>query len=170
MDLSFVPDKSKGEVSMGAIGTVTVIADTKTKQALTLMNMMGKKTAIESTMDAQPPKGEELPDYDVEVTNETKMILGYKCTKAIMTAEDGTVMTGWFTKEIAAPTEGQKYYNAQMPGFPLSFNVTMDGMNVQIMATAFDKKAPAKSVFDMKVPEGYEVQTMEEFQRSVSGQ
>jgi len=164
MDMHFAPGKSRTEVSMGSLGTMTTISDEKTKKVLSLMNMMGQKTAIESTTDVKP---EDVANYEVEITNETKEIMGYKCTKALMTTEDGTIMTVWFTKDIVATTKGQTYYNSQMPGFPMAFNVNQGGMNIQMTVTGIEKKAPAKSLFETKVPDGYTVQSMEDLKKSM---
>ena len=166
MEMNFVPGKSRTDVSMGSLGTMTTIADEKSKKVLTLMNMMGQKTAIESTTD-KLPDNEKAPEYDVEITNETKDILGYKCTKAIMTTDEGTAMTIWYTKDIVVATQGQNYYNSQMPGFPMAFNMTQSGMNIQMTVVGIEKKAPSKSLFETKVPDGYTLQTMEELQKSM---
>jgi len=163
MDMYFVPGKTRSEVAMGSLGTMTTIADEKAKKALMLMNMMGQKTATETTIEA--PKAEEAPKFEIENTTETKEILGYKCTKAIMTSEDGTAITIWYTKDLEVSTAGQNYYNSQMPGFPMSINTSMSGMTVQLTVTALDKKTPDSDLFKMKVPEGYTVKTEEEMMK-----
>lgn len=166
MSLSFMPGKSRSDVSMGMMGTMITIADEKSKKALMLMDMMGMKYAMESDLseDAKETEG-DVPDYKVEITNETKDILGYKCTKAIMTNQEADaeagVITMWFTKDIAANTIGQNYYNKDMPGFPMSFSITQNEMVVDMTVTGIEKKVD-KKVFDMTVPEGYEVKTEEE--------
>jgi GLPGLI family protein len=162
MIMEFMPGKSRSEVSMGTMGTMVTVADEKADKALMLMNMMGMKYAVETKIsDAKKEEGEK-PNYKVEITNETKEIMGYKCTKAIMTSDEGT-MVMWFTKEITAYTSGQNYYNDQMPGFPMSFTMQQSEMNIDMTVTGLEKKVDKKA-FDMSVPEGYEVKTAEELQ------
>jgi GLPGLI family protein len=164
MILSFAPGKSRSEVSMGTMGTMVTIADEKAKKTLALVDMMGMKYAIQSDADAADKEPETAePSYNVEITNETKMIMGYKCTKAIMTSEDAGVITVWFTKEINAYTGGQRYYTSDMPGFPMALSMSQNEMVVDMTAVNVEKKAD-KALFDMKVPEGYEVKTAEEMQ------
>jgi GLPGLI family protein len=166
MSLAFMPGKSRSDVSMGTMGTMVTIADDKSKKALMLMDMMGMKYAMEMDLGKAEKEAEaDTPDYKVEITKETKDILGYKCTKAIMTpqeadAEGGTI-TMWFTKDINATTTGQNYYNQDMPGFPMSFSIAQGEMLIDMTVTEIDKKVD-KNVFKMTIPEGYEVKTEEE--------
>ena len=43
MIMSFMPDKSHSEVSMGTLGAMTTVSDAKQKKSLMLMDMMGRK-------------------------------------------------------------------------------------------------------------------------------
>lgn len=171
MSMSFMPGKSRSEVSMGMMGTMTTISDEKSKKILSLTDMMGMKYAMESTLeDAKATEGEQ-PKPKVEITSETKDIMGYKCTKAIMTTdtpEGSQEMTMWFTKDITAFTGGQQYYNEDMPGFPMQISLSREGMNVDMTVTAIEKKVD-KKVFDMKIPEGYPVKTQEELMQMMMG-
>jgi GLPGLI family protein len=162
MTMEFIPGKTRSEVSMGTMGTMVTIADEKKEKALMLMDMMGMKYAMESDLKESIEKTtSDNPDYKVEITNETKEIMGYKCTKAIMTGEDGSTIIAWYTKDITVYTAGQTYYNSDMPGFPMSFTLTQNEMTIEMTVTGLEKKAD-KSHFSMEVPEGYELKTEEE--------
>lgn len=163
MSLFFMPGKSRSDVSMGTMGTMVTIADQKTDKGLMLMDMMGMKYAMEMDLDKEEDNASEAPDYKVEITSETKEILGYKCTKAIMTSDDAETgpITMWFTKDIAANTTGQNYFNSEMPGFPMSFQISQSEMTIDMTVTSIEKKVD-KKVFSMEIPEGYEVKTEEE--------
>lgn len=170
MTTYFTTGKTRTEVTMGTFGTNTTIADEKAKKVLMLMDMMGQKTATETKIEDKKDDKDKADDFEVEITSETKEILGYKCTKAIMKTEDGTVMNIWFTKDITVSTAGQSYYNEQMPGFPMQFEIDQSEMKITFIATAIDKSAPKKSLFDMKVPEGYKVMTEEELKAMGGGE
>lgn len=157
MSLEFMPGKSKSVVSMGMMGTMTTITDMKEKKALSLMDMMGMKYAMESDLDK---KDEEASEPEIQTTSETKKILGYNCTKVIVT-QDGQTVDMWVTKEIDAFLGGQNYFNEKAPGFPLEFVVNNEEMSVSMTATEV-KKGADKKAFSLKVPEGYEVKTEEE--------
>lgn len=164
MDVYFMPGKSRAEVSMGTMGTMVTVVDEESGEIISLTDAMGQKSAVEANIATTPANDTH---YEIELIDETQDILGYACKKAIMTDENtGAVITLWYTNEIKAPTKGQSYYNDQMPGFPMTFDVIQSDVKVKMTATGFEKKVD-KSKFDMKIPEGYTKQTMEEFQHSV---
>lgn len=171
MELSFMPGKSKAAISMGAMGTMTTTTDEKADKTLMLMDMMGQKMAITGTLsetENDPETAAAMPKYTFEITKETKVIAGYTCFKTIATLEDGTQTEMWFTKDIAANTKGQQYFNKDMPGFPMEYSVTQQGMTIKMTVTDISKTVDKKA-FDMKVPDGYQVKTIDEM-KSMGGQ
>lgn len=164
MKTSFMPGKSRAEVTMGMLGNTIAITDQKTKKSLTLTDMNGSKYAVESKVEEKT----DQPEYTVEITTETKEIAGYSCTKAILTTTDGSMIV-WCTKEIQAYTDGQSFYNDKMPGFPLSIIINQNGLTIEITATSIEKKV-SKKQFSMAIPEGYVVKTEEEMQQMQLGQ
>lgn len=165
MSMAFMPGKSRADISMGMMGNMTTISDSKKKKTLALVDMMGMKYATETALEAQT--AEDNSNQNVEITTETKEILGYTCTKALVTSE-GSTMTIWFTKDIEAYTNGQQYHNSKIPGFPLSMMISQNDMNIDMTATEV-KKTVSKKKFSMKVPEGYEIKTAEELEMMGSG-
>lgn len=171
MELSFMPGKSKAAISMGAMGTMTTTADEKADKTLMLMDMMGQKMAMTGTLSAieeNPDPQDAMPKYSFEMTSETKVIAGYTCFKAIATLEDGAQTEMWFTKDISANTKGQQYFNKDMPGFPMEYSVNQQGMIVKMTVTDISKSVDKKA-FEMKVPDGYTVKTMDEL-KSMGGE
>jgi GLPGLI family protein len=162
MVLEFMPGKSRSDVSMGVMGTFVTIVDAKAKKALSLMDVMGTKYAVRSELEKSKMAPDEK-DYKVEITSETKVIQGYTCTKAIMTADDGTIMTIWFTKDIVVHTGGLQYYKKEMPGFPLAMSMNEDEMVIEITASEILTKVNQNDL-SMKIPEGYTEMTEEEFE------
>lgn len=158
MVMSFMPGKSRADIAMGMMGNMSSISDSKKSKSLGLVDMMGMKYATETNLDANTSADETT--QNVEITSETKDILGYKCTKALITNESGLI-TIWFTKEIEAYTKGQQYYNSKIPGFPLSMQVSQNDMNIEMTATSVEKTV-SKKAFSMKIPEGYELKSEEE--------
>ncbi|MES2556490.1 MAG: hypothetical protein V4604_10090 [Bacteroidota bacterium] len=165
MTMYFTAGKSRTDVSMGMMGTMITIADQKAKKSLALVDMMGMKYATETVLEDTPAKPE---DQTVEITTETKEILGYVCTKATISSAEAGVTTIWFTKDIQAFTNGQNYYNSSIPGFPLAMTVNTNDITIDMVATKVEKKVN-KKLFGMKVPEGYEVKTAEELMEMGGG-
>ncbi|MFY7989254.1 MAG: hypothetical protein ACOVO3_00885 [Fluviicola sp.] len=171
MELSFMPGKSKAAISMGAMGTMVTTTDEKADKSLMLMDMMGQKMAMTGTLSEQekdPEAAAAMPKFTFEITNETKVIAGYTCFKAIATLEDGTQTEMWFTKDISANTKGQQYFNKDMPGFPMEYSVNQQGMVIKMTVTDISKTVDKKA-FDMKIPDGYTVKTMDEL-KSMGGE
>lgn len=153
MDLYFMPDKSKIEMTMGTFMKMNTVADTKANKGLMLMEVMGSKTATE--LDLSKADAEQKEEPNVEVTSETKDIVGYKCTKTIVRDADGNEMIMWIAKDLKASLKGQQQFgNSKISGVPLEFSTVNNGMTIHFIATKFNKKVD-KKVFSMDIPEGY---------------
>lgn len=165
MTMYFTAGKSRADVSMGMMGTMSTISDQKSKKSVSMVDMMGTKYATETVLEETPAKPE---DQTVEITTETKEILGYVCTKALISSPESGVMTVWFTKDIQAFTNGQNYYNSSIPGFPLSMNISTNGITIDMIANKVEKKVN-KKMFSTAIPEGYEIKTAEELKEMGGG-
>ncbi len=167
-DTYFNEKNTRTEINMNGFAKTTAIASNDSKKVLTLMEIMGTKKAVLMDVDdlASDEKSKEVAKTEINVTTDTKEILGYKCTKAIMTDKDGNDLVIWFTNEIKVDKKGQKYFDEGIEGFPLEFEVLAQGMKMKFTATELDKKLDvAKDFFSMKIPEGYTEATLEEMKK-----
>jgi hypothetical protein len=152
----FSPDFTRTEMNMGMFVQNQTIIDVKNKQTLMMMSgMMGKKASL---MPFKENKEEEF-EVTVEKTSETKKIAGYKCTKFIVTTEEGAALNIWTTEELVASKDGMKMMNNKISGFPLQFEV--DAQQMMLVFTATDveknlKKYNKKDLFNMEIPADYE--------------
>lgn len=162
MTISFMPKKSKIEISMGMFGKFTTIADTKKKKVLMLVDMMGQKNAAEDKVDKAKADSARA-STTVRLVNETKVILGYTCKKAIVTDKEGKEMIFWYTEDIKMDLSGQKQFNTNVPGVVLEFATNQNDMVISFLASSIEKTVDKKE-FDMKIPEGYTLKTAEEMQ------
>ncbi len=165
MDMMFNNEYSRVEFNMGMIMKMVTITDVKGDKGLMLMSgMMGNK-AIKISSDDITKTTEKAPKYEIEETKESKKILGYKCTKYILTTEEGTEVTYWTTSEIDAPTKNNSYIPSNIKGFPLQFETEQAGMKMTFTATEFKntlKGLDKKELFNFSIPEGYEEMSMED--------
>lgn len=162
LDLYFSGDKSRTEMSMGAMMKISTITNAESEDVLMLMSGMVGKKAVKSNLSEMEAEGTEKPEYDVELTDETKKIEGYVCKKAILTDEEDNEMIFWYTEEIAVNKKGQTYLNSDVPGFPMEFELNQGEMIMSMVVTEFEDKLKDDSVFDIVIPEGYDEMTMEE--------
>lgn len=165
LEMFFSDNKSRTDMSMGGLMTMTTIVDVDGDKMLMLMGgMMGNKAVTSSISEMEEENGEE-PEFEVELIDETKEIAGYNCKKAILSDEEGNETTFWYTEEIFVNKTGQSFLNENVPGFPLEFAVDQGGMIMTMSATEFKDKIDNKEgIFDMSIPEGYEEMTMEDLQ------
>ncbi len=170
MEIYFKDDKSRTEMSMGSLMTTTIISDATKKETLTLMSGMMGESAVRGKFEENEDQPEVEEDFEVTVTDETKDILGYTCKKAIVTDSEGNESVFWVTDKVTINKEGQTMLNKRIPGFPLAMEVLANDMVMTMTAIEFDKKIKDKSLFDMKIPEGYTETTTEELMNSFEGQ
>lgn len=171
MEVYFADKNTRSEMKMGTVMTVTTITSESTGDMLMLMSGMVGQNAIKSKLDEVESKKEEAPKMEVTLVEETKTISGYTCKKAIVTTEDGTETVYWYTSEIEVSKRGQNYLSADIPGFPMQFELNNNGMIMTMTVEKLDKKLGKKSseLFDMKIPAGYKEMTMEELMQMGMG-
>lgn len=159
---------SRVEMAMGMGMTQTTISDGKKKEAITLMDIMGNKTAIKSTEEDMKKKtGESAPV--VKLLDETKTVAGYKCKKAIITIKDkkeGEItMPVWYTEEITTYNSQWASQYKGIKGMMMEYEIKASGMTMKMTAKSVTKEAVSDAKFT--IPEGYKVMTAEEFQKSM---
>lgn len=165
LKLFFKGKKSRSEFNMGGMMNIMAINDGSNETTLLMNGMMGK---IASTVDTKE-QAEKNDIQNVELVEGSKEILGFQCKKALVTTKDGSKVTFWYTDKIVPKANGNQYLNKKMPGLPMEFIVNKNGVKVVFKAEEFSEKIEnEKEVFNMTIPEGYEVKTAEELQ-SIGG-
>lgn len=169
MELYFKPEKSKIEMTMGTFMKMNTVTDVKADKGLVLMEMMGNKTATEMKL-SDADKKENMEEPKVEITSETKDIIGYKCTKTISRDADGNETIMWIATDLKASLKGQQQFgSSKINGVPLEFSTVNNGMTIHFIATKFTKKVD-KKIFSLSIPEGYTVMTEEDLKNMGGGQ
>ncbi len=169
LDIFFTEGYTRADMKMGTMMNISTITSEKSGELLMLMSGMIGKNAIKSTIEEIEKKNaDKKPKTEIQITEETKNILGYDCKKAIVTDEEGGETVCWFTDKIVMSRKGQSYLNDEIPGAPLQFDMNNKGMKMTMTAsaveTSLDKKAK-KDIFNQAIPEGYKVMTMEELSK-----
>lgn len=163
-------------INVSAKDNVRMIFDLK-KENVTILTDAGKgeKVGIVSKLKDLPIPEVAVENLDVKIekTKETKEILGYPCTKYIITTKDG-VAECWITEKIHFnPFEsfdrlggsgkqlinGDAYKN--LKGLALeSKYVDTKNQTTTVKVTSIDKTQPSDAVFST---EGYEIMDMSGF-------
>lgn len=160
-------DKRRTDMNM-AIQSTSAIMDTKTKQIVTLMDIMGQKYLIRMNEADLKKEEEKAPETSIKYLDETKMIAGYKCKKAEITVKtkEGKeeVVNVYYTDEI--PTSDMKSAYKGLKGFPMEYAMNQGGIKMSFVTKSVSKEPVADSKFDIP-KEGYTETTMEDFQKSM---
>lgn len=153
MELAFMPEKARANIMMGVFMKMNTITDSKTQKGLLLMEMMGNKTATPIDISN---KNSDVPKLTVvKSTNETKDILGFKCTKTILKDENGNEFTIWASKDLKGSFKGiQQLEQFPVDGVPLEFTFDSNRMKAYFVATKFDKDVD-EAMFKQDIPEGF---------------
>lgn len=162
LELSFIPEKTRASVQMGAFVKLNTITDSKAQKSLVLMDAMGSKTA--TFIDLKKVAEKKTVFSSIKPTAETKTIAGLKCTKTLLKDEYGVDYTVWSTKDIKVSTKGIEQLN-QFPvdGVPVEFTLNSNEMNIHFLTTKFEKVVD-ENQFGMDIPEGYKEISQEELE------
>ncbi len=173
MDVYFSKDKTRSEMTMGAMMSVVTISNNSTDEILLLMGgMMGQKAMKSKLSEMASNQDDSIPKPVVTLVDETKEIQGFKCKKAVLTDSEGVESIYWYTTEIEIAKKGQTYLNDQIPGFPMEFDLNNNGIKMTMIVQEFEKKLDRKkidSLFEMKIPEGYETISQEDLMNGSLG-
>ncbi|MFO0493986.1 MAG: DUF4412 domain-containing protein [Flavobacteriia bacterium] len=164
LDVYFKEKQTRAEMKMGAMMNMTTISNENNGEMLMLMSGMVGQNAIKSNLKELDSAQTEKPKTEVTLENETKVIEGYTCKKAIVTDEEGTESVFWYTEEISVAKKGQNYLNESVPGFPMQSEINNNGLKMIMTVTKVDKKLDKKAseLFDMTIPSGYKEMSMEQ--------
>jgi hypothetical protein len=147
---------------------------------LMLMEQMGNKYAIKQTkaeMDKEEAKMKDKPaDPKIEYVNETKMIAGYECKKAIVTVVDKDKKESkveiWYSDKFENPNKEGKGRGMSvmkgLKGVPFEYSTTMGPMKIKMVAKEVSTEPVADSKFVLST-EGYKIMTMDELKSMQGG-
>lgn len=156
-----------------AMASTTTVVDNAQNKGIMLMNAMGNNIAV--VMNEEDLKQQNRNPEDVNITylDQTKEIAGYTCQKAVMDVKGQEGQSGqltlYYTEEIRPENMNTQYTVEGMKGFPLEFEVNMQGTKVLMAAQEVTAGSQDASLFTTAVPEGYREMSMDDLQRMQGG-
>ena len=168
--ISIKGTKARTDMQMSGMNTIT-ITDYTEKTSVSLINMMGQKYAIKQTTAEIDKETAAAGTTTVELSDETKVIAGYTCKKAVVTVNDDGLKS---TYEVYYSNElGTKMANFNNPiykdidGVLLEFSMKTQMGNMKFTATSIEKKSlPGK---DFEIPSDYTLTTQDELKSKFGG-
>lgn len=162
-------EMTRTEMTMGTMMTTTTVMDVTAQKGIMLLSgMMGKKAIKLDLKTMNEDAKKDVPKYTITKTTETKEILGYTCTKTVLTTEDGIELNYWLTDKIKANFEGQQMYFDGIDGFPLQFEIYNQGLRMTLTTTKLETsltKEQKSTLFGTDIPSGYAEMSMEDLKK-----
>lgn len=164
----YIKDKlSRVEMDM-AMSKLTVIADNERNTATSLVNVMGKKIAVQPDSAKVAEAIEKIGKYEIKYLNESKDIAGYSCKKALIILNDGAdTSTIWYTKDIPAVKTSMNQHLPQVDGFAMSMTAKQQGVDMKMTVREVHRETVDDSLFE--IPEDYEIIKQDEIQQKLMG-
>lgn len=165
MTIQIKGDKTRLEQSLGMGMSQVTITDLKKGSGTLLMDMMGKKMAVEMSKEElkeMDKKGTKKPEF--KYVDGTKSIAGYDCKKAMVVLEGAGEMEVYYTEDL--PSGANKQFEG-LKGFPLEYTIDSGQFKMKMTAKSVKKESLGADLFE--IPDGFDKMTFEEFKASMGG-
>lgn len=153
-------NQSRSEILSGLGSEVTLI-DGNSGNGVILKDYSGQKLMITLTKSDLDKKNHKYDDITFEPTNETLVIYGYKCKKAIAKLKDGSTFIVYYTPDLVTVNKGYDYEFKNLPGVPLQYEGQARNLKFKYTISKISLEFVPTSKFD--VPKsGYRIMTYQE--------
>jgi GLPGLI family protein len=152
--------KSRTEM-VSSLGTQSTIID-GAKNSISILKEYGEQKYIIQLTPANWKEANKKND-NVKFTygDESKTILGYKCSRAIGKLEDGGTFTVWYTTDIIPENKDFQYANKSLPGLAMEYESIVGNLKVTYTVSKITFGAVPAAKFDLPKA-GYRILTYEE--------
>jgi GLPGLI family protein len=152
--------KSRTEM-VSSLGTQSTIID-GAKNSISILKEYGEQKYIIQLTPANWREANKKND-NVKFTygDESKTILGYKCSRAIGKLEDGGTFTVWYTTDIIPENKDFQYANKSLPGLAMEYESIVGNLKVTYTVSKITFGAVPAAKFDLPKA-GYRILTYEE--------
>jgi GLPGLI family protein len=165
--------KTKTEMVTGPV-TQAAITDGTTKTETVLIDYMGTKYALKLSATDISEGMAKVNIPKVEITQDTKVIAGFTCKKAILTTvlEDSSMIkdTIYYTEEIGCSDLNFSSTFKDVPGAILEYTEYIAQMEATSVYVAKEVKKSKISDNVFLIPSDYQEVTKEEFKKAFGGE
>ena len=171
MTVAIKGNMSKTSMNMG-MGTQSTIFNGDNKTAVTLIDMMGQKYAIQTSTEDIDNEIADQPKPIVRYLDGTKEIAGYKCKKAEIIFKNDVnnevTFNVYYTDELGGKAlNSAEALFSEIDGVLLEYEIDAKGMAMKFEATTVEKKNISDKEFE--IPEGFKVITKDELESMFGG-
>lgn len=157
----------KGNMSrsdmVSALFSSATIHDSRLGTAVVLKEVSGQKLLIRMSMQNWIEKNRRYDGIIFANSGETKVILGYTCSRAEARLNDGTMFSVYYTTSIIPENKEYDYTFRNLNGLPLEYelNQNQGKLKIKYTATRISLDPVPASKFDIPTS-GYREMTYEE--------
>lgn len=155
----------KGNMSraemVSAIFSSATIHDSRTGNSVVLREVSGQKLLIRMTATNWADINKRYDSITFTNTEESKIIAGYRCTKAVATLADGTTFNVYYTAEIVPENREYDYQFKNLNGLPLEYELAQGKLTIRYTVSKINMNPVPASKFDIPKT-GYREMTYEE--------
>lgn len=156
LNMTFKDNSVKMEVEgwMGVFKS-TFVKNGKTKEAINMLKMMGKRYYYVSQSKDGFMGMTESYNLDIEFTENTKKILEYKCHHAtVHNPEQNVIFDIYYTDKIAIENPNEFTPFAEIEGVLMEFQLEINGIKMHLKAKEVNESTISDDVF--AIPEKYQ--------------
>lgn len=153
-------NSSRSEM-ISSLGIQATVIDGKTGNVTVLKDYGEQKYMIKMTPDNWKQSNEKYENITFKYENETKIIQGYNCQKAIGMLADSSTFIVYYTKELIPMNKDFQYLNKNLPGLAMQYEATMGNIMVTYTVSSINFNPVTQIKFDLP-KSGYRVMTYEE--------
>lgn len=153
MTYSFKKNKTIQKVEgWGGVFKMVGISDNKKDSVIALMKILGDKLMYRCKLGDDSFGYDPLEGMTIEYVDETKVIAGYNCKKALAKYKDSTFEL-FYTEELKIENANWNTPYKDVKGVLLEYQINMFKINTKIVAKEVEKIDIEESEFDL--PTGY---------------
>lgn len=151
MTMKFKNNRASAEMSAGmGLFSTTFISDPETKSFIQLVKLLNKKFSLVQNVEDIKRENALYP-VEVTPTQETKLIAGYKCTKAHVKLKDdsGTEFDIFYTKELSIkdPNFCNPFY--MVDGVLMEYTMKKFDLEMRFTAKAVKREDVDDAIFEL---------------------
>ncbi len=157
----YLKDNISRTEMVSGLGSEATIHNATTGSSVILKEYSNQKLMTTLTAENWEEINKKFEGITFENTNETAVISGYNCHKAIAKLKNGSTFTVYYTTEIKLANKNYDYQFKNLPGLPVQYEQQSDKLNIKLTLSkiTFDNIAASK----FEVPKsGYRIQTYDE--------
>ena len=155
--------QSRSEMLSG-LGSESTIHDARTGTGVILKDYSGQKLMITLTKDDWEKKNKKYEGITYETTNETAVIAGYNCIKAIAKLKDGTSFIVYYSPDLKVANKDYDSPFKTLPGLAMQYEWQSGKMKFKYTLSKVSFDPVPSSKFDIP-KSGYRILSFDETQK-----